>query len=161
VLLFPAGWYFMTMCVSLHLSVLRTRCNVSLHTNRINDGCDKSILPSQLHISFQPSLVLSCYAFYSSTVLNVSNKSLHGRCSNGWSQIVPLYGSHFVCLSIDISFPRLGILSLIFLELHDMKPFTSNWFPLNAELNPIFHLLTSLGAHHITHVSKIRVNWSR
>ena len=29
--------------------------------------------------------------------------------------------------------------------------------PLNAELNPICHLLALLGAHHIHHVSKIRV----
>jgi hypothetical protein len=32
--------------------------------------------------------------------------------------------------------------------------------PLNAELNPICHLLALLGAHHILHVSRIRVNWS-
>jgi len=30
--------------------------------------------------------------------------------------------------------------------------------PLNAELNPICYLLTLLGAHHILHVSWIRVN---
>jgi hypothetical protein len=30
--------------------------------------------------------------------------------------------------------------------------------PLNAELNPICHLLALLGAHHIFHVSMIRVN---
>jgi hypothetical protein len=30
--------------------------------------------------------------------------------------------------------------------------------PLNAELNPICHLLALLGAHHILHVSWIRVN---
>jgi hypothetical protein len=30
--------------------------------------------------------------------------------------------------------------------------------PLNAELNPICHLLAVLGAHHIFHVSRIRVN---
>jgi len=30
--------------------------------------------------------------------------------------------------------------------------------PLNAELNFICHLLTLLGAHHILHVSRIRVN---
>jgi len=30
--------------------------------------------------------------------------------------------------------------------------------PLNAELNPIFHLLVLLEAHHILHVSRIRVN---
>jgi len=30
--------------------------------------------------------------------------------------------------------------------------------PLNTELNPTCHLLTLLGAHHILHVSSIRVN---
>jgi len=30
--------------------------------------------------------------------------------------------------------------------------------PLNVELNPICNLLALLGAHHILHVSKIRVN---
>jgi len=30
--------------------------------------------------------------------------------------------------------------------------------PLNAELNPIYHLLALLGAHHIFHVSGLRVN---
>jgi len=30
--------------------------------------------------------------------------------------------------------------------------------PLNAELNPIRHFLALLGAHHILHVSRIRVN---
>jgi hypothetical protein len=30
--------------------------------------------------------------------------------------------------------------------------------PLNAELNPIYHLLALLGAHLILHVSRIRVN---
>ena len=30
--------------------------------------------------------------------------------------------------------------------------------PLNAVLNPICHLLTFLGAHHILHISRIRVN---
>jgi hypothetical protein len=34
----------------------------------------------------------------------------------------------------------------------------SNINPLKAELNPICHLLVLLGAHHILHVSKIRVN---
>jgi hypothetical protein len=28
---------------------------------------------------------------------------------------------------------------------------------LNAELNPIYHLLALLGTHHILHVSRIRV----
>jgi hypothetical protein len=29
---------------------------------------------------------------------------------------------------------------------------------LNADLNPIYHLLALLGAHHIFHVSRVRVN---
>ena len=33
-----------------------------------------------------------------------------------------------------------------------------NFNPLNAELNPICHLLALLRAHHILHVSRIRVN---
>jgi len=31
--------------------------------------------------------------------------------------------------------------------------------PLNAELNPICHLLALLGAHHILHISRIRVKY--
>jgi hypothetical protein len=30
--------------------------------------------------------------------------------------------------------------------------------PLNTELNPICHLLALLGAHHMLHVSGVRVN---
>jgi hypothetical protein len=30
--------------------------------------------------------------------------------------------------------------------------------PSNAELNPIFHLLALLEAHHILHISSLRVN---
>ena len=32
--------------------------------------------------------------------------------------------------------------------------------PLNAELNPICHLLALAGAHHFVHVSRLRVNTS-
>jgi hypothetical protein len=38
-------------------------------------------------------------------------------------------------------------------------PDTTN--PLNAKLNPICHLLALLGAHHILHISRIRVNTDR
>jgi hypothetical protein len=33
----------------------------------------------------------------------------------------------------------------------------SHFNPLNTELNPICHFLALLGAHHILHVSRIRV----
>jgi hypothetical protein len=36
--------------------------------------------------------------------------------------------------------------------------FHSPFNPLNAQLNPICHLLALLGAHHILHVGRIRVN---
>jgi hypothetical protein len=36
----------------------------------------------------------------------------------------------------------------------------SNINPLNAELNPICHLVALLGAHPILHISRIRVNIS-
>jgi hypothetical protein len=35
---------------------------------------------------------------------------------------------------------------------------THSFNPLNAELNPICHLLALLGANHILHFSRIRVN---
>jgi len=31
--------------------------------------------------------------------------------------------------------------------------------PLNAELNPICHLLALLGAHHILHISRVRAKY--
>jgi hypothetical protein len=31
--------------------------------------------------------------------------------------------------------------------------------PLNAQLNPIWHLLILLGAHHILHISRMRVKY--
>ena len=34
---------------------------------------------------------------------------------------------------------------------------TKEFNPLNAELNPICHLLALLGAHHVFHVSGLRV----
>jgi len=37
-------------------------------------------------------------------------------------------------------------------------PSASLFNPLNAELNPICHMLSLLGAHHIFHISELRVN---
>ena len=45
----------------------------------------------------------------------------------------------------------LALQSLIFIQI------TLN--PLNAELNPIGHLLALVGAHHILHVSRVRVKF--
>ena len=36
--------------------------------------------------------------------------------------------------------------------------FKTQFNRLNAKLNPIYHLLALLGAHHIIHISRIMVN---
>ena len=49
-------------------------------------------------------------------------------------------------------------------NLNDSEDINRTWEnikemnPLNAELNPVCHLLALLGAHHILHVSGLRVN---
>jgi hypothetical protein len=42
--------------------------------------------------------------------------------------------------------------------LHLLHLAPTDFNPLNVKLNPICHLLALLGAHHILHVSRIRVN---
>ena len=45
------------------------------------------------------------------------------------------------------------------LQTHKLsKVFYEEINPLNAELNPIRHLLTLVAARHIVHVSRVRVN---
>jgi hypothetical protein len=45
-----------------------------------------------------------------------------------------------------------------------IKPLGCRWIdninPLNAELNPIRHMLALVGARHIVHISRIRVKMS-
>ena len=59
-------------------------------------------------------------------------------------------------------FLRIGLLTLPYIRLFKRLFFLTNILvsyvnPLNAELNPICHLLALLGAHHILHVSRVRV----
>ena len=42
-------------------------------------------------------------------------------------------------------------------DSEDVNSARENMNPLNAELNPICYLLALLGAHHMLHVSRIRV----
>ena len=57
------------------------------------------------------------------------------------------------------------IINTFFVSLFTISPVFCKYccnnqviYPLNAELNPICHLLALLGAHHILHVCRIRVN---
>jgi len=52
----------------------------------------------------------------------------------------------------------LGVDGRIILKSFVMKYCGVAFNPLNAELNPICHLLVLLGTHHIFHVSGLRVN---
>jgi hypothetical protein len=57
-----------------------------------------------------------------------------------------------VCLVVNCLLLRVGAVRV------RIMCFTNIFNPLNAELNPICHLLALLGAHHILHVSRIKVN---
>jgi hypothetical protein len=72
-----------------------------------------------------------------------------------------------LCYSLQYIFKATGYLSSFALFLcvwtetvtmHMISKFLFN--PLNSELNSICHLLVLLGAHHIFHVSRIRVKLS-
>jgi len=92
---------------------------------------------------FQISLISShqcCLLIHSSTTDAKYNLSRCWHCQKKHS----LCSSSF--LSSLLSVPQLLI------------TFVSTLNPLNAELNPICHLLALLGAHQILHVSRIRVN---
>ena len=60
---------------------------------------------------------------------------------------------HMICTSEGVADD--GLLQRSWLS---QRTFFVVFNPLNAELNPICHLLALLGAHHILHVSRIRVN---
>ena len=52
--------------------------------------------------------------------------------------------------------PLLCLLAFMF---YSRLNFTLTFSHLNAELNPICHLLALVGARHIVHVSKVRVKY--
>jgi hypothetical protein len=47
---------------------------------------------------------------------------------------------------------------MVFIKKNEVENVLDKLNPLNAELNPICHLLALIEAHHIFHVSRIRVN---
>jgi len=74
---------------------------------------------------------------------------------NSYTGFYPVYGTicFFVFFKHENVFQRITNL---------MSGCYYRWLinPLNAELNPICHLLALLGAHHILHVSRIRVKYA-
>jgi len=53
---------------------------------------------------------------------------------------------------------QVGDQTKVTLYFVDVRSLLTHVILLTAELNPIWHLLALLGAHHILHVSRIRVN---
>jgi hypothetical protein len=60
---------------------------------------------------------------------------------------------HFLNKTKECRKPNYSTLEFVIFS-HTSVP---NLNPLNAELHPICHLLALLGAHHILHISRLRV----
>jgi len=69
--------------------------------------------------------------------------------------------SHHIIMPLCHSKFMLGICGVL-CELKNLEtiPLVLYFSPLNAKLNPTFHLLALLGAHHIFHISGLRVNFN-
>ena len=82
-----------------------------------------------------------------------------GSLGSGQTLVASSYEhrDELLCLKIQILWNVIlcWLLNRSFLIRLLENVFTLN--PLNAELNPICHLLALLGAHHFLHVSRIRV----
>ena len=66
-------------------------------------------------------------------------------------------GSNIACIAINCNYRTAA--TLYTLETWFVSGTVHNLNPLNAELNPIRHLLALVGVRHIVHVSRIRVNY--
>jgi hypothetical protein len=55
---------------------------------------------------------------------------------------------------------HMGSIKSVLFSSSRLNIFKQSFNPLNAELNPICHLLPLVGAHHILHISGVRVNRS-
>ena len=71
----------------------------------------------------------------------------------GWHDSVETCRSVIIC---EIIVRLLVIVLYMYIYIYTCIVIHIN--PLNAELHPICHLLALLGAHHILHISRIRVN---
>jgi len=108
-------------------------------------------------LSFMSQYILSLLTFVSNNREQYfANSEIHNINTRHTSNLhlprahLNIYqrGVHYSGIKIFNSLPR------------DIKTYIDNpriFNPLNTQLNPICHLLALLGAHHILHVSRIRV----
>ena len=65
-----------------------------------------------------------------------------------------------ICSTFDCNLKLVTIInSSTHTLIHSITHMNIIFNPLNAELNPICHLLALVGSHHILHVSRVRVNY--
>jgi hypothetical protein len=74
--------------------------------------------------------------------------------SNFWRHIFLQFNITAILRIFNVLFGEFGVIRMC-LNVNCVHRWLN---PLNAELNPICHLLTFLGAHPIFHISRIRVN---
>jgi hypothetical protein len=78
----------------------------------------------------------------------------HGSFFNCWHKLIPKRSTvQYYCIQF---FQIFVWVTLVYCA--STRAVTPLINPLNAELNAIYHVLALLGAHHILHISGIRVN---
>ena len=76
--------------------------------------------------------------------------------SHGQDEPQEVFSEILLCLCLFLLYIRVDCRAG-FEEGMERRRWEDNINPLNAELNPIRHLLALVGARHIVHVSRIRV----
>jgi len=107
-----------------------------------------------------PLIVASSWVFYLSDWRCTEPQTLNNAISRFY---IPLYtksGKSVQLVTNTGYFPPFYLLYFFFSSFCPATVFLSPLNPLNAELNPICHLLALLGAHPIFHVSRIRINYT-
>ena len=161
---------FLTSVKKVYVSLKSDKNNGCNPLNaELNPICHFLALLGAHHILHVSSIRINLSIFLTS--VQKIHVSLKSDKNNGWNTLsaelnpichfLALLGAHHI---LHVS--RIRINMSIFLtsiqKVHvSLKSDNNNgWNPLNAELNPIRHFLALLGAHHILHVSRMRVNMS-
>jgi hypothetical protein len=107
-------------------------------------------LPSLLY----PWIIYSFHLFFYSCVIHFTfcfAKNVHYCSLSVACCFISLHCA--VYKPVHAEYLKTNVSSLLHESIHSINP-------LNAKLNPICHLLALLGAHHIFHVSGVRVKYT-
>ena len=125
------------------------------HSGNFGDLCESHCMGKNLHSKTSSQSFVSMHfrhsIGYHSTFLPALSITAHCIRSIGACHL--LTQSLATCLDWHILFQGCHLLEQFFSVCNSLDILN----PLNAELNPICHLLALLGVHHFLHVSSIRV----